>query len=141
MLAIVLCAAVAACYSTSYRKEAAANTALLSELADKLNDYCQAGFMAGQRPLSSEEMGEFDYALKKARSWAAMTQRAAGDRPSYRALGELMNAYEAFVRDANEYRLARVRDPARLGALAREHEAVASRARAVLVALAQEEGN
>ncbi len=97
--------------------------------------------MAGQRPLSSEEMGEFDYALKKARSWAAMTQGAAGERPSYRALGELMTNYEAFVRDANEYRLAHVRDPARLAALAREHDAVASRARVVLAALAQEEGN
>jgi len=135
-IAAVLC--LAACYSTSYRKEAAANVALLSELADKLNDYCQAGFVVGDRPVSSEEMGEFDYALAKARAWAAMTQRSAGDRPSYRALAGLMGAYEAFVRDADQYRLAPLRDPARLAALAREHDAVAARARAVMDSLADE---
>jgi len=112
--------------------------ALLSELADKLNDYCQAGFVIGGRPVSSEEMGEFDYALAKARAWAAMTQRSAGDRPSYHAIVGLMGSYEAFVRDAEQYRLAHQRDPARLAALAREHDAVAARARASLGALADE---
>ena len=112
--------------------------ALLSELADKLNDYCQAGFVVGERPVSSEEMGEFDYALAKARAWAAMTQRSAGERPSYREIVNLMDTYEAFVRDADQYRLAHLRDPARLAALAREHDAVAARARAVLGALADE---
>ncbi len=92
----------------------------------------------GTRPVSSEEMGEFDYALRKARAWAAMMQGSAGDRPSYRAVAELMGAYETFVRDANQYRLARVRDPAQLAALAREHAAVAAHARAVTEALADE---
>jgi len=90
--------------------------ALLSELADKLNDYCQAGFVVGDRPVSSEEMGEFDYALAKARAWAAMAQSSAGERPSYRAIVNLMDTYEAFVRDADQYRLAHLRDPARLAA-------------------------
>ncbi len=83
-------------------------------------------------------MGEFDYALAKARAWAAMTQRSAGERPSYREIVNLMDTYEAFVRDADQYRAAHPRDPARLAALAREHDAVAARARAVLGALADE---
>ena len=112
--------------------------ALLSELADKLNDYCQAGFVVGERPVSSEEMGEFDYALAKARAWAAMTQRSAGERPSYREIVNLMDTYEAFVRDADQYRArASARSGAARGARA-EHDAVTARARAVLGALADE---
>ncbi len=142
LLAAAFCALAAAssCYSTSYRKQLAVNTALLSELADKLNDYCRADFGLDGRQVSSEEMGEFYYALKKARSWAAMTGPAAGDRASYRDFAELMAAYETFVRDADEYRLSRARDPARLAALAGEHDEVARRAQAVAAALRGEHG-
>jgi hypothetical protein len=139
LIAGLLCALAAACYSTSYRKELAANTALLAELADKLNDYCQANFMLGPRPVSSEEMGEFDYALKKARAWAAMSEPSAGGRASYQAFAELLAAYGTFARDADQYRLAATRDPAHLDALGREHDAVETRARSVLAALHEEQ--
>jgi hypothetical protein len=134
LFALTLCVLAAACYSSSYRKEIAANTALLSDLSDKLNDYCTAGFALSGRQVSSEEMGEFYYALKKARSWSAMSA-GAGARPSYRAFTELLGAYEVFLRDADQYRLARDRSPARLAVLAQEHATVAARARAVLDAL------
>jgi hypothetical protein len=139
LLAGLLCALAAACYSTSYRKELTANTALLAELADKLNDYCQVDFMLGPRPVSSEEMGEFDYALKKARAWAAMSESSAGGRASYRAFTALLSEYESFVREADRYRLVTTRDPAQLDALAREHEAVEAAARSVLARLRQEQ--
>lgn len=116
-----------------------ANTTLLSELADKLNDYCRTDFRLDGRQVSSEEMGEFDYALRKARSWAAMIGPVAEGRASYRDFVELMAAYEKFARDAEEYRLSHARvDPARLAVLAREHNEVARRARLVLAALRDE---
>jgi hypothetical protein len=139
-LAAAVCAlAAASCYSTSYRKEVVANTTLLSELADKLSDYCRSDFRLDGRQVSSEEMGEFDYALRKARSWAAMIEPAATGRASYRDFAELIAAYEKFARDAEEYRLSHAQgDPARLAALMREHDEVARRARLVLAALRDE---
>ncbi|MFZ0887745.1 MAG: hypothetical protein WA005_04775 [Candidatus Binataceae bacterium] len=128
------------CYSSNYRAELQANTALLAELADKLEDYCRAGFEVGGRQISPEEMGEFYYALSKARSWGQITQRRAGGRQSYRAFMELLDDYDALVRDADRYRLDRPRDPARLAALAREHDAVRRRAGAVIAALGREHG-
>jgi hypothetical protein len=113
-----------------------ANTALLSQLADKLNDYCRADFRVDGRQVSSEEMAEFDYALKKARSWAVMVAPAAEGRASYRDFVELMAAYEKFARDAEEYRLSGARgDTARLATLARDHDEVTRRARLVIAAL------
>ncbi|HEY6417967.1 MAG TPA: hypothetical protein VIX59_03105, partial [Candidatus Binataceae bacterium] len=73
MLCAVAAVTVSSCYSSNYHQEIAANIALISDLSDKLADYCDAGFVLGGRPVSSEEMGEFYYALKKARATAAMT--------------------------------------------------------------------
>ncbi|MCI4371391.1 MAG: hypothetical protein L3J78_01950 [Thermoplasmata archaeon] len=57
-----------------------------------------------------------------------------------RAFTALLDADENFVRDADEYRLSRARAPARLAALAHEHEDVAARASAVMEALRRESG-
>lgn len=111
---------------------------MLSELSDKLSDYCRVDFNLAGRQVSSEEMGEFYYALRKARSWAAMTELSEGSRASYRAFIEFLATYESYLREADEYRLSRKRDPARLAPLAREHEAVTRRAQAVLAALRDE---
>ncbi len=105
MIAAAAILTAAACYSSSYARETAANVALIVGLSDKLADYCGAGFVVGGRPVSSEEMGEFYYALKKARAFSAMTS-AESARPSYRGFGHLLDAYEAFVHAADEYRLA-----------------------------------
>ena len=124
----------AACYSSSYRKETAANTDLIAELADKLGDYCQAGFTLGDRQVSSEEMGEFYYALKKARAFAS-TQRNEANRASYRDFTVLLAQYTSFVRAADEYRLVGHADEARLKELNAQRDtikATASRVRADL---------
>jgi predicted RNA-binding Zn ribbon-like protein len=126
---LILCVLAAGCYSTSYVKEATANATLLMELADKLDDYCRADFEVEGRQVSAEEMGEFYYALDKARSWAATVKASKAKKESFI---ELEAAYELFLRDADRYRLTRSPD---LETLAREHDAVASRARAFLKAL------
>ncbi|MGC1341679.1 MAG: hypothetical protein WA854_05100, partial [Candidatus Binataceae bacterium] len=54
LIAAAAIACAAACYSSNYRKELAANTDLISELADKLADYSSAGFMIENRQVSSE---------------------------------------------------------------------------------------
>ncbi len=131
--AAILCAA--ACYSSSYRKELGANTDLISELSDKLADYCRADFAIDNRQVSSEEMGEFYYALKKARGLSAMTTRESA-RASHRDFDAMLDAYQLFARNADEYRLAGGRDPARLAELMRQHqkvEAAAAKVRADLV--------
>lgn len=135
--AAIVCAA--ACYSSNYRKELAANTDLISELADKLADYCNAGFIIENRQVSSEEMGEFYYALKKARGLSATTTRDSA-RASYRDFAAMLDAYQSFVRSADEYRLASARDPANLAALMRQHQAVESAAAKVRADLAKEKG-
>ncbi len=50
-------------------RETIASVALLSNLSDKLADYCRTDFIVEGHPLSSEEMGEFYYGLKKARAF------------------------------------------------------------------------
>jgi hypothetical protein len=135
--AAIFCAA--ACYSSNYRKELAANTDLISELADKLADYCTTGFMIDDRQVSSEEMGEFYYALKKARGLSATTARDSA-RASYRDFDAMLDAYQSFVRNADEYRLAGARDPAKLAALMQQHQAVESAAAKVREDLAKEKG-
>ena len=61
-LALAAIVAAAACYSSDYGRTMAANVALLSDLSDKLADYCRSDFMIDDRQISSEEMGEFYYA-------------------------------------------------------------------------------
>jgi hypothetical protein len=127
--------ALVSCYHSGYKRELVANTTMLSQLADKLNDYCKADFNLDGRRVSAEEMGEFSYAFAKARAWAAMEQPQAHERASYRAFMRLLDAYDTFVREAGEYRLTAARNPARVAALAREHDEVVRRADAVLAAI------
>jgi hypothetical protein len=135
--AAMLCAA--ACYSSNYGKELAANTDLISQLADKLADYCRAGFAIDNRQVSSEEMGEFYYALKKARGLSAMTARDSA-RASHRDFDAMLDAYQNFVRNADEYRLTGARDPERLAALMAQHQMVEDAAAKVRADLARERG-
>jgi hypothetical protein len=136
MLAAAICAA--ACYSSNYRRETEASVSLIVEQSDKLADYCRAGFIVGNRPLSSEEMGEFYYALQKVRGFAQMTARRDAGRASRQQFAELVDAYDQFVRDADRYRLSSARPQSGLAALLKEHDAVRERARAVRAALARE---
>ncbi|MHB8381540.1 MAG: hypothetical protein ACYDC3_04260 [Candidatus Binataceae bacterium] len=133
--AAMLC--VAGCYSSNYRKELAANTDLIAQLADKLADYCRAGFTVGNRPVSSEEMGEFYYALKKARGLSATTASDSA-RASHRDFDAMLDAYRDFVRGADQYRIAGSRDPAKLAALMGQHQKVEDAAAKVRADLAAE---
>jgi hypothetical protein len=75
-------------------------------------------------------MGEFYYALRKARGLAQMTASREGARASHRDFVALLDSDEAFVRSADEFRLAGAHDPAVLAELVRQHARVrAARAR------------
>src|SRR5215469_2453583 len=129
-----------ACYSAGYRKEMAATVDLLSGLTDKLADYCAAGFRVDGRQISSEEMGEFYYALGKAEAFRAM-RRAQAQRPSYREFSTLLEQYAAFVHSADEYRLAGLAghpDPVQLARLIAQRDAVRKTASRVRTDLASE---
>ena len=136
-LPILALVAMAACYSSSYSKGVEASVALVSDLADKLADYCRSDFMLHGRPVSSEEMGEFYYALRKARSFAAMTEKSA-ERPSYQRFGQLLDAYQGFVQAADQYRLSGKPNPETLETLLGRHQEVKRRARLVLEAVRAE---
>lgn len=117
-------AAAAGCYSSDYRRTTAANVALLSDLADKLADYCRSDFkIAEDRRLSSEEMGEFYYAFNKAGAYASSTPREAS-RPSHRDFIYLLNAYERFVHNADAYRLSDKQDDATVASLLSKRDLV-----------------
>ncbi len=137
---MALAAFAASCYSSSYPKEMAANVDLISGLSDKLADFCTAGFTIGDRQISSEEMGEFYYALKKARAYAQMT-RSHADRASYRDFTTMLDRYAAFVRSADEYRLSTHADSATLKGLLEQHKAVEQAASQVRTDLARENGS
>lgn len=137
-LAIALAAAAAAsCYSSGYRSEMRASVALISDLSDKLADYCRSGFELDSRRVSSEEMGEFYYGLQKARAYESMT-RSQQERRSQKKFAELVDAYEKFVRDADRYRLDSSRPPEQLDGLLKDHDTVAQLAQAVTTALDSE---
>jgi hypothetical protein len=130
-------ALVTACYSAGYRKEMAATVDLLSGLSEKLADYCAAGFRVDDRQVSSEEMGEFYYALGKAEAFRAIW-RSQAQRPSYRNFSALLEQYVAFVHSADEYRLGSHRDPAGLVALIAQRDAIRKTASRVRADLASE---
>jgi hypothetical protein len=111
------------CYSTNYRTEMAANVALLSDLSDKLADYCRHDFKLDDRQLSSEEMGEFYYAFNKASAFSSSTPREVS-RQSHRDFIKLLNTYEKFAHAADEYRLSGKPDPAVLASLLSQHDQV-----------------
>ncbi len=121
-LAIAIIAA-GGCYSSDYRRTMAANASLLSDMSDKLADYCRTFFKLDDRQLSSEEMGEFYYAFNKANAFSSSTPREAS-RPSHRDFVKLLNAYEKFAHAADEYRLGGKPDPAVLAALLSQHAQV-----------------
>ena len=128
----------ASCYSSSYQKEMAANTDLIAGLADKLGDFCQAGFTIGDRQISSEEMGEFYYALKKARAFAN-TQTSEANRASYRDFTVMLAQYAAFVRAADEYRLGGHADEATLALLKAQRSTIDTTASQVRADLKSEQ--
>jgi len=134
---VALIALAAGCYSSNYRRGIEASVALVSDLADKLADYCQTDFKLDSRPVSSEEMGEFYYALRKARSFAAMTANSAG-KPSYQRFEQLLASCEAFVLAADRYRLSAKRDAETQKALLQHHAEVTRQAQLVLDALRAE---
>ena len=136
LMLVAALALVPACYSATYRREMGAAVNLLSGLGEKLADYCNGGFKVGDRPISSEEMGEFYYALNKAQAFRAM-RRGQARRPSYRDFSTLLEQYAAFVHSADEYRIGGHVDPVALAALIAQRDAVrktASRVRADLAA-------
>ena len=100
-----------------------ANASLLSDMSDKLADYCRAYFKLDDRQLTSEEMGEFYYAFNKANAFSSSTPRELA-RPSHRDFIKLLNAYEKFAHAADEYRLNGRQDPAMLAALLSQHDQV-----------------
>ena len=118
-----LCLVIGGCYSSDYRSQTAATASMLGDLADKLGDYCQAGFKLGSREVRSEEMGEFYYALKKARSYASEAA-SNSNRQSYRDLTRLIADSTKLVGEADRYRLAGQARPAASG---RNHERAAAR--------------
>jgi len=126
---------LAACYSSNYRREMLASTSLIEELSDKLADYCRAGFIVEGHPLSSEEMGEFYYGLKKARAFEQMTAKRHASEASGEAFAKLVDAYEKFVRDADRYRIEQSHTDEELKTLMDEHQEVREDAEAVRRAL------
>ena len=117
--------AAASCYSSDYREETTTNVKLITAMSDKLADYCRAGFLVNDRPISEEEMGEFYYALKKGRSFADMTAEHYGTLQSHRDMVTLLSTYQTFVDQANRYRLSANRDPAELAGLINQHDTIA----------------
>ena len=122
-LALAVAVTVGACYSSDYRLTMKANVSLLSDLSDKLADYCRTYFKLDDRHLSSEEMGEFYYAFNKASAFSSSTPREVS-RPSHRDFVKLLNAYEKFAHAADEYRLGGKPDPAALASLLSQHDQV-----------------
>ncbi len=120
---MIATAAVTACYSSDYHHTMTANVSLLSDMSDKLADYCRAFFKLDDRQLSSEEMGEFYYAFNKASAFSSSTPRESSLR-SHRDFVKLLNAYERFAHSADEYRLAGKPDPAVLASLLSQHDQV-----------------
>jgi hypothetical protein len=123
------------CYSSNYRREMQASVALVSSLSDKLVDYCRADFIVDRHPLSSEEMGEFYYGLKKVRAFQQMTGKRNGSEVSAQTFNSLVEAYENFVRDADQYRINPSHTHDQLEQLMKDHDIVKQRAEEVTRAL------
>ncbi len=101
----------------------AANVSLLSDLSDKLVDFCRTDFKVDDRQLSSEEMGEFYYAFNKASAFSSSTPREVS-RQSHRDFVKLLVAYEHFAHAADAYRLEGKAEAAVLASLLAQHELV-----------------
>src|SRR5208282_2138626 len=119
------------CYSSDYRRQTAATASMLGDLAQKLGDYCRADFKLDRREVSSEEMGEFYYALRKARSYASEAA-SNSDRQSYRDLTRLIDDYAQLLGEVDRYRLTGKPDPQRMAEIAAAEQRVRDEAQAVL---------
>ena len=126
-----LALSIGGCYSSDYGRQTAATASMLRDLSAKLGDYCRADFKLGGGDVSSEEMGEFYYGLKKARSYAGAAA-ANADRQSYRDLTRLIDEYAQLLSDADRYRLAGKSDPQRLKEILAHQEQVSGEAQTVL---------
>ena len=122
---------ISGCYSSDYSRQTTATASMLGDLAVKLGDYCRAGFKLGDRDVTSEEMGEFYYALKKARSYT-LEAASNSNRQSYRDLTRLVEDYAKLLNNADRYRLAGKPDPQRLAEIMAAQQCVTSEAQAVL---------
>ena len=122
-LALAAFATAAGCYSSDYGRTMAANVALLSDLSDKLADYCATDFKLDDRQLTSEEMGEFYYAFNKASAFSSSTPRETS-RASHRDFVAMLIAYERFAHGADAYRLGGKSDPAMLASLLSQHQLI-----------------
>ena len=111
------------CYSRNYSRETANSAAMIADLSDKLADYCRLGFRIGERPVESEEMGEFYYALNKASAFSSSTPREAS-LASHVDFDKLISAYEKFLHSADSYRISGSPDPAAMAALQVQHDLV-----------------
>ena len=114
---------VSGCYSSDYSRTMKANVSLLSDMSDKLSDYCRTYFKLDDRQLSSEEMGEFYYSFNKANAFSSSTPREAS-RASHRDFVAMLNAYERFAHAADGYRLSGKADPAVLASLLSQRDQV-----------------
>lgn len=115
------------CYSWNYRREMAASVALISDLSNKLMDYCRSDFVVDGRSVSSEEMGEFYYGLKKARAFQQMSAKRHGSDAASMAFDKMIDAFEKFVRDADQYRLSQKHTPLELDKLIEDRAYVRAR--------------
>jgi len=107
---------VTGCYSSNYDHQMTANLQLVSDMCDKLSDYCRHDFRIGDQVVTAEEMGEFYYVYNKASAFSASTPREAWLN-SHKDFNRLLTAYENFVHAADEYRLRSKSDPAALAVL------------------------
>ncbi len=121
----------AGCYSSDYRRQTAATASMLGDLAQKLGDYCRADFRLDHREVSSEEMGEFYYALRKARSFASEVA-SNSNRPSYQDLTRLITDYGFLLGEVDRYRLTGKPDPQRLVQIVAAQRRVNDEAQSVL---------
>jgi hypothetical protein len=128
---------IGGCYSSDYGRQTAATASMLRDLSAKLGDYCRANFKLGGGDVSSEEMGEFYYGLKKARSYAEAAA-ANADRRSYRDLTRLIDEYAQLLSDADRYRLSSKSDPQRLKEILAHQQQVSAQAQRVLNDLRKE---
>jgi len=104
---------------------------MLGDLAVKLSDYCRVGFRLGDREVTSEEMGEFYYALKKARSFTSGA--ASNSNPqSYHDLTQLVEDYGKLLNEADRYRLSGKPDPQQLAQIMAAQQHVTNEANTVL---------